>query len=233
MTAGGRRFPEAVVFDLDGTLVDSAGDLADALNVMMGELDLAAHSLEAVKGMIGGGARKLVERALAAHERPASEAEIDAITTRFVAIYRGCATRQTRLYAGAETLLAELAAAGVRLGLCTNKPTEIAEDILVALGIRARFGSVVGSTSGFPRKPDPAPLLGALAPLDVAPAAAVLIGDSGADVGAARAAAVPVVLVTFGYSRTPVAELGADALVSELSAVPSVLDRIWAARPVQ
>ena len=144
----------------------------------------------------------------------------------YLPVYRGCATERTTLFAGARQVLDDFAARGVRMGVCTNKPNDISRRILEDLGVAHHLPVVVGGDGGLPRKPDPAPLLSALRSLGVSPDGAVMVGDSAADVGAARAAGVPIVLVTFGYTRTPVEELGGDGVVSGFDALDGMLDAL-------
>jgi phosphoglycolate phosphatase len=126
-------------------------------------------------------------------------------------------------------LLDELATRGLKLAICTNKPAGITEDVLVKLGLRGAFSAVVAGTDALPKKPNPAMLLAALSALGVYPDEAVMIGDSGADVGAAEAAGIPVIAVTYGYTRTPPAELGANLLIDRLEEVVAAFEKL---RPV-
>jgi phosphoglycolate phosphatase len=208
----GRRL-EAVVLDLDGTLADSVGDITDALNCALGQAGLAGFNEASVKRMVGSGSRRLVERALAA-EGPLQPSSVDRVLEVFLAAYRAAPCARTTLYPETRNALEALAARGIQLGVCTNKPADLTEAILCRLRIRGLFRSVVGGVPGVPLKPAPDMLVRSLAELGVSPTAAVLVGDGAADVGAARAAGVPIVLLAHGYSATPVAELGADAVAS-------------------
>lgn len=216
-------WPRAVVFDLDGTLIDSAGDLATALNALLQRESLRPHTLDEVRGMIGGGVPVLLQSAFQAQNRTLSEAAARDLSKDFLAIYSPRATERTALYQGAVGLLDQLRQAGVKLAICTNKPTAISERILAHFGLADHFEAVVGAEEGRPRKPDPAPLRLALRQLGVTPGETVMIGDSGADVSCARAADLPVIVVSYGYTRTPAAELGADRLIDALGEVPAVL----------
>jgi phosphoglycolate phosphatase len=230
-TAPGRF--AAVVLDLDGTLVDSVGDIADALNIALGQVGIVGFDEASVKRMVGGGSRRLVERALAAAGVAAGPEIVKSALEAFLAAYRAAPCVRTRLYPGARGVLDGLRADGIRLGVCTNKPAEITEAILDRLALRPVFQSVVGGGRGLPLKPAPDMLERALAELGVATAAAVMVGDGAADVGAARAAGVPVVLLAHGYSATPVGELGADALASGFEDLPRALAalQVQAVRP--
>jgi phosphoglycolate phosphatase len=214
-------WPLAVVFDLDGTLVDSAADIADALNRTIALRGLAPFTLAEVKAMVGGGVPKLAERALIA--RGAAVAEVPAIVAGFVQFYRERLTAKTTLCEGAPEILERLQREGRRLGLCTNKQHELTVLALGELGIANYFPAVAGERDGHPRKPDPAPLLGVLSALGVAPGDAVMVGDSAADVDCAKAASVASVAVRGGYTQAPVEELGADSVIGSLKDLPACL----------
>lgn len=221
-------FPRAVVFDLDGTLVDSAPDIAAALAATLQDEGLAGFDVDRVKTMIGGGSRKLIERALRALGDSTPAARVDRLTDAFERHYLNEPCRATRLYPGALDLLAALAARDVGLGLCTNKPAEITDRILSALRLKGSFGAVVAGSEAMPKKPDPAMLLAVLARLAAAPGESVMIGDSAADVGSARAAGCPVVLVSFGYGGGNLVSAGPDAWVDNLAEIVPALARISA-----
>ncbi|APF39294.1 phosphoglycolate phosphatase (plasmid) [Chelatococcus daeguensis] len=219
--------PKAILFDLDGTLVDSARDLTDAVNALLAEEGLPQVSLAAVKSMIGDGAAKLVERALAATGGDLSR--LPAHVVRFLAIYETGAAGHTAAYPGVPEVLHELKRRGLRLAVVTNKPYAATMDILEALGLAGFFGAVIGGDSLPERKPHPAPLQAALARLEVSPEAAIMVGDNYHDVEAARAAGVRAFAVTYGYSHRPHAELGADRLLDTMSELPLLLDEAVAA----
>jgi phosphoglycolate phosphatase len=229
-----RREPEdwplAVVFDLDGTLIDSAADIAHALNRALGMRNLPPFSVGQVKGMVGGGVPKLVERALLAHG--VSDIELLPLAADFVQFYRQNLTVRTTLYEGAVELLERLKGEGRRLGLCTNKQHSLTVETLNQLGIAKYFAAVAGERAGSPRKPDPAPLLGVLAELGAPPQSAVMVGDSAADVGCARAAGVASVVVDFGYSQIAAAALHSDAVISSLKDLPQSFAALKAGKQV-
>ncbi|MFZ0571050.1 MAG: HAD-IA family hydrolase [Rhodomicrobium sp.] len=219
-----RDWPLAVVFDLDGTLIDSAADLADALNYALGLRKLSPFPIAQVKEMIGGGIPKLVERALRANG--VTEVELLPLAADFVEYYRKNLTTRTTLYEGAAELLDSLKGQGRRLGLCTNKQHALTVETIDQLGIAKYFSAVAGEREGHPRKPDAAPLLGVLQALGVSPENAVMVGDSGADVECAKAAGVVPVAVSFGYSRVPAQDLGAAAVIARLSDLPQCLESL-------
>lgn len=211
----------AVLFDLDGTLVDSADDLKDALNRLLAENRLRALSREEVKGMIGDGVLKLVERGLAA--AGADEARAQALVGRFLELYEGNAAAHTQAYPGAVEALEALKQLGLPVALVTNKPHAATLEILHALGLANYFGAVVGGDTLPQRKPDPAPLLHAAAQIGAAPAETLMVGDNHHDVRAARSAGMRVAAVTYGYSHVPHADLAADWLIDALAEVPGLV----------
>ncbi len=206
--------PRAIVFDLDGTLIDSLPDIASALNEAMARRGLPPFDQPTVKDMIGGGVAQLLERAFTAHGAHGHDAAH--AVEDFLTIYSEHCTEGTTLYGGALELLQNLRAKGVKLAICTNKPQKITDNILDGLGIAHFFGAVIGERAGQPLKPAAGPLRLALTQLGAEAGDAVMIGDSAADVGTARACGVPVVLVSFGYSRVPAAQLGADSVIDHL-----------------
>ena len=206
--------------------MDSLPDLAAALNRALAEAGLPPHPPGAVARMVGHGVARLVERGFAAAGAPLDLAALPRRVERFLHFYAADLSTRTRPYPGAEATLDALAAAGWRLGLCTNKPTRLAAELLDALDLGHRFGAVVGGDAAPERKPHPAPLFLALDRLGVPAAAAVFVGDSETDVLTARAAGVPVALVRGGYTVAPVEGLGADAVVDGLSALPAALEAL-------
>lgn len=171
--------------------------------------------------MIGAGVAKLIERGFRASGTPLDPAGVKALLPRFMEIYSACATDSTYLVPNAREVLEYYHHAGVRQGLCTNKPITVTRQILVALDIKGYFSSIIGGDSTREKKPHPLPLLTCLDELRTRPEDAVMVGDSGADVGAARAANVAVILVPDGYTGVPAVSLGADYVVGRLADIPS------------
>jgi phosphoglycolate phosphatase len=222
--------PRAVIWDLDGTLIDSAADLTAALNELLLEHGSGELPEAAVRPMIGDGAARLVERAFAATGTPLSLESRDMTVRRFLRLYSENAVRETRRFDGALAVMDRLTRAGCVHGICTNKPHAIATVILERLGFAERTAAVVGGDSTPHNKPHPAPLLSCLRQLGVSHDHALMIGDSAIDVLAARAAGLPVIVVGFGYSRGPTRSLGADAVVERLDQLPAIIAELASPR---
>lgn len=216
--------PKAILFDLDGTLIHSAPDLRDALNRLLivegrRELDLAA-----VRMMIGDGVRMLVERGFEATGGTPAEATLDRLTEDFIADYEPNSAVKTVPFPGAVETVKALHEAGHSLAICTNKPAAAAHAILKKFGFAPYFPVMIGGdTLNEIRKPDPRFLKVALEQLGAAAAGAVMVGDNVNDLAAARGAGLKVVLTTFGYTRIPAAELGADGLFDRFEDLPALL----------
>ncbi|MEY3210479.1 MAG: phosphoglycolate phosphatase [Pseudomonadota bacterium] len=215
--------PKVWVFDLDGTLVDSAPSIVLAINNTLATLSRPPLPLGAVREMIGEGAFTLVVRALEASGGQGSWSPL-AVTERFLEIYRALEAEGTTAFPGAEGLLRSLHAQKIPVGLCTNKPDAPTQQVLTRLGWTALFGAVLGGDARPYRKPDPRHLQDVITALGGG--AAVMIGDSITDLRAAKAAGVPCVLITHGYSVEDVATLGADAVVASLAEVPEAVARL-------
>lgn len=221
--------PRAAIFDLDGTLADTAPDLHLLLSELLAEQGLAAPSPEAVRSMVGDGVAMLIRRATTAVGRPVDDAGLDRLYERFMVLYGAAPCRLTTLYPNAREVLADLADQGVRLGICTNKPQRPTELILDALGVGRHFGAIVGGDQLPVRKPHPDHLGEVLRRLGVEPADTVMIGDSRNDLASARGLGMSCVLVRFGYSSPPASELGADAMIDDFAELPTILATLWRA----
>ncbi len=217
----------AAVFDLDGTLIDSAPDLRLALNKVLEQNDRKPVGLQQVKMMVGDGAAKLVERAFAATGDQPAASELAALTTAFLGFYEGHSADLTRPYPGVRETLTGLKARGLALGICTNKPEGPTREVLRDLNMDEVFDAVLGGDSiDGARKPDPRTLQSVLDSMGVAATDSVMVGDAANDVDVARALGVPVIVVAYGYTRTPVADLGADMIIAEFSDLPAALDHL-------
>ncbi|MDD3445647.1 MAG: phosphoglycolate phosphatase [Zavarzinia sp.] len=223
--------PDTVIFDLDGTLVDSAPDLTGALNATMATLGLHPIPEAEVRHMVGHGARKLIERGLEAHAVPKSSAEVDALVAVFIDHYAGHVADSSVAFPGVVATLDWLRARGVRLGVCTNKPESLAKQLLVALELDRFFpaAAILGGDSLPVKKPDGRHLIATVEALEGDLTRTVMVGDSATDLRAARDADVPVVLVSFGYTPVPAHELEPDAVIDHFTdltkVMPEVLDR--------
>jgi phosphoglycolate phosphatase len=217
---------KAVVFDLDGTLVDTLPDLHAAVATLLRERGLAAPSPAVVRRMIGDGARKLVERSLEWSAGQVDAAGLDAAHERFLAIYNAAPCRESRAFANAEAALDALAAAGFTLGVCTNKPQRPTDAILAALGLAPRFSAVVGGDVVARCKPHPDHLREVLGRMGATPASTVMVGDSRNDLAAARGCDMRCILVGFGYSAEPVDTLGADRVIGDFAELGPALERL-------
>ena len=222
---------DAVVFDLDGTLVDTAPDILAHMNDMLAELGRPGLDLADIRSMIGDGVRQLLLRGLEASGGVPGDIDIDALFLRFLDLYTKQPMRHGRAFDGVFSLLTTLKDRGVKLGVCTNKPQRPTDRILAALGLGGFFDAVIGGDTLAVRKPDPAHLITVLQHLHtppvatpVDPARAMLIGDSATDLKTARAAGVPCVLVSFGYTETPAADLGADRVIDHFAELIPVLE---------
>ncbi len=216
----------AILFDLDGTLIDSAPDIAAAANELLAEGGLGPLSLVEVRGMIGNGIRKLVERAYAACGEPLSAEALDARHARMMEIYAHHLTNLTTLMPGAAEALATVRDAGAKIAVITNKPEAFSRAILAHFGLMRVVDLVIGGDTGPARKPAPDMLLHALVQFGVAPNSALMVGDGPADIDAARAASVRSIAVSGGYTPVPAEALGADLHIATLADLPGAIERL-------
>jgi phosphoglycolate phosphatase len=212
------------VFDLDGTLADSAGDLVHAANHALSTIGVAPVPRPHFETMIGNGARAMLERALATSDRPASKDELDVLLSRFLAFYADNIAVETRAFPGADATLARMHAAGCKLAVCTNKTEHLARKLLCELKLEHYFHAVTGRDTLPVCKPDPGHLIGTIILADGDLHRSVLVGDSETDVKTAKAAGIPVVGVTFGYTATPMTALGADAVISHFDQLEHAIE---------
>jgi phosphoglycolate phosphatase len=213
-----------LVFDLDGTLVDSVMDLRAALNEVLRERGHRALSRAEVKHMIGDGVPTLVARALAASG--ADPAEASMALPRFLEIYEANPTQLSRPYPGVAETLTTLRRRGYRTAICTNKPQQATLAVMQGLDLLPLFDGIAGGDRFPVRKPHPGHLLQLIAELGARPEASAMIGDNENDAAAARSAAVPLVLVRYGYARVEPESLMADALLDHFSELPGALERL-------
>ena len=215
----------AIAFDLDGTLLDTIHDLAGAVNALLEELGLSALPKAEIRDMVGKGMANLVRRALARATgvSPAAieDVEVASALAAYQRHYAARLGRETKAFPGLTETLTRLRSMGFPLAIVTNKATRFVRPHLERAGIAGYFAQVVGGDDLPAKKPDPAPLLHVAAAFGIAPAQLLMVGDSGNDVAAARAAGCPVLVLPYGYSEgTPVQSLGADGIVPSLLGIP-------------
>ena len=215
--------PRIVVFDLDGTLVDTAPDLIAALNYVLDREGIAQLPLKAARNMIGAGARKLIERGLEVEGVTRSSGEIDRLMKDFIAYYADHIADASVPFEGLETALDELEAKGFRFAVCTNKLEWLSKLLLDRLDLSRRFAAICGADTFGVAKPDPVILQQTLARAGGGLAGAIMVGDAGPDVGVARRAGIPVIGVEFGYTDVPIAELKPDRLIGHMRELPAAV----------
>jgi phosphoglycolate phosphatase len=215
-----------IAFDLDGTLVETAPDLIGALNIVLGERGLPHLPVEAARVLVGRGARALLERGFAAAGEPLAENEVGGLVARFIEVYRGRIASESRPFPNLIQALHDLTAAGAKLVVCTNKRTDLSVALLDALEMTSLFAAVVGADGAPAAKPDPRHYIAAIEAAGGDPARSLMVGDSINDVAAAHAAGAPVVVVSFGYTDVPAAQLGAEAVIDDFSELPAVARRL-------
>lgn len=216
-------WPRAILFDLDGTLIDSAPDLQASVNILLMRHGLRPLPLPDVVSMIGNGVKKLVERAFIAVGQPLETDELEREYEAMIGIYADHLTVHTVLMPGVREVLDELRAKDILMAVVTNKPQMPTEAILDHFGLSSVLGAAIGGDAGVEKKPAPGIVFAALERLGVALEDAVMVGDSLADVGCARAAGIPVVAVRGGYTSVPVDEIGADVVIGSLADLPATL----------
>lgn len=216
------------MFDLDGTLIDTAPDLIGSLNGVLAEQGLPPVALADARHLVGQGAKAMIERGFAQAGAVLPADKVPALFDRFIEIYLGRIARESAAFDDLETTLDLLAAEGARLAVCTNKRTDLSLALLDALDLTRRFAAIIGPDRSPAPKPDPRHLLTAIRAAGGDPARALMVGDSISDVLAAKAAGVPVAVVSFGYTDTPAAELGGDVLIDHFTELPAIARRLLA-----
>jgi phosphoglycolate phosphatase len=214
------KLPPILVFDLDGTLADTAPDLIATLNVLLAREGLPLQAPQAARALVGAGARALIERGFAVAGAPPRRERVDALVPEFLAHYEAHIADETRLFPGARAALERFQQAGFALAVCTNKPEPLARLLLERLGEARRFAAICGRETFAVSKPDGRVLHATIALARGDPKRAVMVGDSKTDIDTARSAGAPVVAVDFGYSDPPVARLSPDRVISHF-------DELW------
>jgi phosphoglycolate phosphatase len=219
-----------VVFDLDGTLVDTAPDLINALNYVLDREGLAPVPMHLARNMIGAGARKLIERGLELEGRTTTVAGIDRLTADFIEHYAAHIADFSRPFEGLEEALNALSAQNYRFAVCTNKLEWLSKLLLDRLELTVRFDAICGADTFGVSKPNPVILQQTVARAGGNMASAIMVGDAGPDVGVARRAGVPVIGVAFGYTDVPIANLNPDLVIGHMRELPGAVNELAAAR---
>jgi phosphoglycolate phosphatase len=213
----------ALLFDLDGTLVDTAPDLLLALNAVLASAGRRPLGLAALKAMVGGGVRILLQRAFEATGAPITPPRLPELEAQYLTEYGRQLTANSRPFPHVQDTLIALRQGGAHLAVLTNKPQALTERLLNALDLAQYFAVIRGAETSCSIKPDARVVAEVIAALGGSTSDAVMIGDSATDVATARSAALPIVLVSYGYSPRPPAELGADAVIADFSELRRVL----------
>lgn len=217
-----------IVYDLDGTLADTAEDLVATLNWLLGKEGLAPVPVENVGSLVGAGARALIKRGFAASGKSLEPEKLEPLFADYLSYYSAHIMERSRLYPGVDKALAAFERAGWRQAVCTNKTESLAKLLITKLGIAGRFAFVCGQDTFGVGKPDAKPLLETIAASGGARERAIMVGDSDTDIKTARAANVPVIAVDFGYADVPVEELGPDRVVSHFDELMQACDALLA-----
>ncbi|MCK9917909.1 HAD-IA family hydrolase [Microbacteriaceae bacterium K1510] len=215
-----------IVFDLDGTLIDTAPDLVDTLNVVFAREGLPPVPYEPARAMIGGGARAMIARGLEIEGRVLDPKKVESLFVDFIAHYTDHIADRSRPFPGLIDALDDLTARGCRLAVCTNKLERLSLSLLRALKLDERFATICGQDTFGVQKPDPEVLRRTIAAAGGDPRRAIMIGDSVTDIRTARAAGVPVIAVDFGYTERPIGEYGPDCIISHYSQLPGAIAAI-------
>lgn len=219
-----------IVFDLDGTLVETAPDLVDTLNVILAGQNLPPVPYDEARKYIGRGARKMVSRAFEADGRQVEGAHLDLLVAQFLAHYSDHIADRSQPFPHLTQALDQLTAQGCAFAVCTNKLEWLSVKLLDTLGLSARFGAICGQDTFGVMKPDPFALLGTIERAGGRADNAIMVGDSETDIATARAAKIPVVAVDFGYTEIPLTDLAPDRLISSFAALPDAVRDLISSR---
>jgi phosphoglycolate phosphatase len=219
-----------LVFDLDGTLAETAGDLIGALNFVLASDGIEAVPVSAARSLLGAGGRALIQRGYARAGRELGAAKLDILFADFLAHYNAHIADNSWLFPGVEACLDACAARNWRLAVCTNKLEGSSRLLLGKLGVTERFQFICGQDTFGVAKPDPKPLVETIREAGGHLGRAIMIGDSVTDIKTARAAGVPVIAVDFGYTDVPVSELGPDRVISHFDALLDAVRALGEAR---
>ena len=215
-----------IVFDLDGTLVDTAPDLINALNFVLDREGLPPVPLHSARNMIGAGARRLIERGLELDGRSLGLEDVTRLTRDFIDYYAAHIAEVSRPFEGLEDALDDLSARGYRFAVCTNKLEWLSKLLLDRLGLSSRFSAICGADTFGVSKPDPAILRQTIARAGGEVSSAIMVGDAGPDIGVARRAGIPVIGVEFGYTEVPITDLKPDRLINHMRELPAAVESL-------
>jgi phosphoglycolate phosphatase len=218
-----------IVFDLDGTLIDTAPDLIDTLNVVFEREGLPPVAYDTARNLIGGGAKTMILRGVQMEGRVLAPGRLEELFADFIAHYTDHIADRSRPFPGLIEALDDLTARGARLAVCTNKLERLSLLLLQQLKLADRFEAICGQDTFGIQKPDPEVLRRTIAAAGGDPRRAIMVGDSATDIRTARAAGIPVVAVDFGYSDKPVAEYEPDRLISHFAELPGSIAAIFSA----
>jgi phosphoglycolate phosphatase len=221
-------FNGIVVFDLDGTLVDTAPDLVNALNYVLNREGLPAVPVDLARKAIGAGARRLIERGLELQGRSVGPDDLARLTKDFIDHYAAHIADASRPFEGLEGALDDLSARGYHFAVCTNKLEWLSKRLLDQLGLSPRFSAICGADTFGVAKPDPIILRQTVARAGGMLSSAVMVGDAGPDIGVARRAGIPVIGVEFGYTEVPIADLKPDRLIGHMADLPGAVENLMA-----
>jgi phosphoglycolate phosphatase len=214
---------EALIFDLDGTLVDTAPDLHAATNHVLGLIDRKPLTMAELRSFVGHGAMNLIQRGIAATGDPVDDATLKHLHKTFLEYYGSNIADHSIVFEGLLNVLDKAEAVGLKLGVCTNKVENLSHKLLTELGMRQRFGSLIGGDTLPVMKPDPAPLREAITRLGADPARAMMVGDSETDIRTAQNANIPVLAVTFGYTSQHVSAFNPTHMVDHYNEAWSII----------
>jgi phosphoglycolate phosphatase len=215
-----------IVFDLDGTLIDTAPDLVDTLNVVFAREGLPQVAYETARNLIGGGAKAMIARGIESEGRAVAPARLEQLFTEFIAHYSEHIADRSRPFPGLIDALDTLASRGCRIAVCTNKLESLSVLLLNALKLADRFAAICGQDTFGIQKPDPEILRRTIAAAGGSQQRAIMIGDSLTDIRTAQAAGIPVIAVDFGYSDRPVSDFGPDRIISHFAQLPAAVAAI-------
>jgi phosphoglycolate phosphatase len=215
-----------IVFDLDGTLLDTAPDLVETLNVVFAREGLAPLPYDTARNLVGGGAKAMIARGIEAEGRVLAPAKLEQMFTDFIAYYSDHVAERSQPFPGLTEALDTLGARGHRFAVCTNKLERLSVRLLDRFKLADRFAAICGQDTFGIQKPDPEILRRTVAAAGGTMKHAIMVGDSNTDIRTARAGGIPVIAVDFGYSERPIAEFGPDQTISHFSQLPALIAAI-------